>query len=222
MILSENPLDYLNAFLGGVGVSFTPCVYPLVPVIIGYIGIKTGTTKFKGFILSLTYVTGIAITYAILGLFASLTGKIFGMISSNAITYIFVGIVIILFGLSLFDLFNIPLPRLIRLPNFGEKNYLSVFVLGLSSGLIIGPCTAPALGVILVYLATKKNILYGTTLLLSFAYGMGLILILCGTFSSLVVNLPKSGKWMIYIKRLGAVILIIIGIYFIYTGIGRL
>jgi len=222
MVLSENPIDYLYVFLGGIGVSFSPCVFPLVPVIIGYIGIKADTARLKGFTLSLTYVTGIAITYAVLGLFASLTGKIFGMISSLPVTYITVGIIIILFGLSLFDLFHISFPRLIKLPDTGKKNYLSAFFLGLSSGLIIGPCTAPALGASLVYLATKKNILYGTTLLFSFAYGMGLILILSGTFSSLLVRLPKSGKWMEYVKRLGAVILIGIGGYFIYSGVRRL
>jgi cytochrome c-type biogenesis protein len=222
MTLLESPIDYLNVFLGGVAVSFTPCVLPLVPVIIGYIGIKAGTTKLKGFILSLAYVTGVAITYAGLGLFASLTGKLFGVVSSHPITYILAGVIIILFGLSLFDLFTISLPNLIKLPQLKERSYSAVFVLGLSSGLIIGPCVTPALVAILVYLATKRNILYGTTLLLTFAYGMGLILILSGTFSSILVNLSKAGKWMAYIKRLGALILIGIGISFVYTGIRRL
>ena len=221
MILSENPVDYLKAFLGGVGVSFTPCVYPLIPVIIGYIGIKAGTTKFRSFTLSLTYVTGIAITYSLLGLFASLTGKLFGTISSAPLTYILVGSVIIIFGLSMLEVFNLPLPRLIRLPVLKEKNYFSIFLLGLSSGLIIGPCTAPALGAILFYLAAKKNLVYGATVLFSFAYGMGLVLILAGTFGSILVNLPKAGKWLVSIKRLGAVILIGAGLFFIFTGIRR-
>jgi thiol:disulfide interchange protein DsbD len=221
MILSENPIDYLKAFLGGVGVSFTPCVYPLIPVIIGYIGIKAGTTKFRGFALSLTYVTGIAITYSLLGLFASLTGRLFGAVSSAPLTHILVGLVIIFFGLSMLEVFNLRLPRLIRLPALKEKNYFSTFLLGLSSGSIIGPCTAPALGAILVYLATKKNVVYGMTVLFSFAYGMGLVLILAGTFGSVLVNLPKAGKWLVYIKRLGAVILIGAGLFFIFTGIKR-
>jgi len=221
MILSENPIDYLKAFLGGVGVSFTPCVYPLIPVIIGYIGIKSGTVKLRGFALSLTYVTGVAITYSLLGLFASLTGRLFGVVSSAPLTYILVGLVIIFFGLSMLEVFNLGLPRLIRLPVLKEKNYFSIFLLGLSSGLIIGPCTAPALGAILVYLATKKNVIYGATVLFSFAYGMGLVLILAGTFGSVLVKLPKAGKWLAYIKRLGAVILIGMGVFFIFTGIRR-
>jgi thiol:disulfide interchange protein DsbD len=94
--------------------------------------------------------------------------------------------------------------------------------LGLTSGLIIGPCLTPALGAILAYLATKKHIIYGTTLLFCFAYGMGFLLILVGTFSGLLANLPKSGKWMVYIKRLAAFILLAMGAYFIYVGIRRL
>lgn len=221
MNLLENPVDYLKAFLGGVGISFTPCVYPLIPVVIGYIGIKAGTSRFRGFSLSLTYVSGVAVTYSILGLIASLTGRLFGTISAHPLTYILAGAVVILFGLSMLELFNLPTPKLIRLTAFKEKNYLSTFLLGLSSGLIIGPCTAPALGAILVYLATKKNVLYGMTVLFSFAYGMGLTLILAGTFGSILINLPKSGKWLVYIKRLGAIILIGIGAFFIFTGIRR-
>lgn len=219
---STLPIDYLKAFLGGVGISFTPCVYPLIPVIIGYIGAEASIRRTKGFALSFTYVTGVAITYSILGLIASLTGKIFGVASSHPLSYIFVGLVIILFGLSMFDLFMLPLPRLIKLPSLKQKNCFSIFLLGLSSGLIIGPCTAPALGVILSYVATKKNILYGTTLLLSFAYGMGLTLVLSGTFSSVLINLPKSGNWLVYIKRLCASVLVGTGVYFIFVAIRRI
>jgi thiol:disulfide interchange protein DsbD len=221
MVLSENPVDYLKAFLGGVGMSFTPCVYPLIPVVIGYIGIKAGTTRFRGFSLSLTYVTGVAVTYSLLGLFASLTGKLFGTVSSAPVTYIIVGLVIIFFGLSMLEIFNLSMPRLIKLPVLKEGNYFSTFLLGLTSGLIIGPCTAPALGAILVYLAAKKNIAYGMSVLFSFAYGMGLVLILAGTFGSILVNLPKAGRWLLYIKRVGAVILIGAGLFFIFTGIRR-
>jgi cytochrome c-type biogenesis protein len=222
MNLSGNPLDYFNAFLGGVGISFTPCVFPLIPVVIAFIGIKAGTGKLKGFTLSLTYVTGVAITYAALGLVATLTGRIFGMISSHPLTQIIAGVLIVFFGVTMLDLFNIPLLQPVKLPAFKERNYFTVLALGLVSGLIVGPCTAPALGAILVYLAAKNNVFYGATLLLSFAYGMGLVLVLAGTFSSLLVSLPKSGKWMEYIKKIGAVVLIAIGCYFIYAAIRRM
>jgi cytochrome c-type biogenesis protein len=221
MNVSAGQVDYLTAFLGGVVVSLTPCVYPLIPITAGYVG-AAASTKLKGFLLSLVYVTGIAITYSLLGLLASLTGTIFGSISTSPIAYFFVGVVIILFGLSMLDLFIIPVPNLIRLPAFKKQNYFSVFILGLTSGLVVSPCVTSVLGSILLYLTTKKNLLYGVTLLLSFAYGMGLILILVGTFSATLVNLPKSSKWMEYVKRIVAFVLIGIGIYFIYRGIRRI
>jgi cytochrome c-type biogenesis protein len=221
MSFSGTPFDYLIAFFGGVLVSFTPCVYPLIPITVGYIGVKGGGSKPQGFILSLAYVTGIAVTYSFLGLLASLTGTFFGSVSSSPIAYFFVGAVIILFGFSMLDLFIIPVPRFIKLPTFKKQNYFSAFLLGLCSGLIASPCLTPVLGSILVYLTTKKNLVYGTTLLFSFAYGMGLVLILIGTFSALLAHIPKSGRWTEHIKRLGGSVLIGLGIYFIYTGIRR-
>lgn len=220
MNLSGNPIDYIFAFLGGVMISFTPCVYPLIPVSVSYISAKS-SSRFKGFILSLIYVTGIAFTYSILGLIASLTGRLFGNISSHPITYLAVGAIIAVFGFSMLDLFNLPFNAKINLPIFKEKNYFSILLLGITSGLIVSPCLTPVLGSILSYLATRKNIVYGMSLLVVFAYGMGLVFILSGTFGSILVNLPKSGKWMVYIKRAAGILLVAMGIYFIYTGIRR-
>ncbi|MFH1355036.1 MAG: cytochrome c biogenesis protein CcdA [Candidatus Omnitrophota bacterium] len=220
MILSGSPFDYLIVFSGGIIASFSPCVYPLIPVTVGYIGVRSQGRRGKGFSLSLIFITGIAITYSILGLVASLTGTIFGKISTHPITHISVGVVIILFGISMFDL--VKLPTLIIRPAQQRGGYFGVLFLGLTSGFVVSPCLTPVLGSILLYLSTKKSILYGTTLLMCFAYGMGLIFLLAGTFSALLVNLPKPGKWMLYFKRLIALILFAMGIYFVYTGMRSL
>lgn len=222
MNLSGSPFDFLKAFLGGVGLSFTPCVYPLIPVIVGYIGIKAGTSKRRGFTLSFAYTTGVAFTYSILGLIASLTGKLFGRINSHPLTHILVGIVIILLGVSMLGVFQISLQGLVKLPNIKKNDVVSAFLLGLVSGLIVSPCVTPVLGAILLYLATKKNVLYGAGLLFVFAYGMGLILIVAGTFSSMLANLPKSGRWLIFIKKFAAFMLLGMGIYFLYGGVRRM
>ncbi|MBM3255267.1 MAG: hypothetical protein FJZ08_03105, partial [Candidatus Omnitrophica bacterium] len=197
-------------------------VYPLIPITAGFIGVSSSGRRLRGFTLSLSYVTGIAITYSILGLVASLTGKLFGLISSHPVTYLVVGCVFILFGLSMLDLFVLPLTNFIKLPTLKKQNHLSSLILGLSSGLVVGPCVTPVLGAILAYLATKKNIVYGISMLLCFSYGLGLIFILVGIFSSLLINLPKLGKWMQAIKRVSAVILVAIGLYFIYTALRRI
>lgn len=222
MNLSGNPLDYLIAFLGGILVSFTPCVYPLIPVSASYIGARAANSKPRALILSLIYVTGIAVTYSLLGLIASLTGKIFGAIATHPLTLIISGLVIVIFGFSLLSVSGISLPNLVKLPKPKQENYLSTFLLGLSSGLIISPCLTPVLGSILIYLTTKKNVLYGMTLLMSFAYGMGVILILSGTLGAVLTSLPKSGRWMLYIKKICAFILIVMGSYFIFQGLRRI
>ncbi|MDD5196544.1 MAG: cytochrome c biogenesis protein CcdA [Candidatus Omnitrophota bacterium] len=214
-------MDYIFAFGGGVLVSLTPCVYPLIPVTVFYISAKSGRSKIRGFILSLIFVTGLAVTYSILGLIASLGGIIFGKISNHPLTLIAVGLIIILFAVSMWlDLFNIAWQGPPRV-NTKKKGYFATFLLGLSSGLVASPCLTPALASILAYLAAKKNILYGMSLLMAFAYGMGIILILAGTSSSILINLPKSGKWMAYVKKTGALLLLFIGLYFIYNGMRR-
>jgi len=216
VILQSNPLSFIGVFLGGLVVSFSPCVYPLVAVTLGFIGVEAGSSRLKGFFLSLVYVSGIAITYSILGLIASLSGRLFGQISSHPLSFLVVGNACIIAGLSFFGVININFFG-VRLQNKVKATggVFSVFIMGLISGLVVGPCTAPVLGTILLYVATKQNIFYGISLLLTFAYGMGFLLILVGTFSSILVNLPKSGIWLLRLKRLSGFILLGIGEYFL-------
>jgi cytochrome c-type biogenesis protein len=222
MNLSGNPSDYLIAFTGGVLVSFTPCVYPLVPVSASYIGVTSGGSRWKGLGLSLVYVTGLAVTYSILGLIAALTGNFFGEISSHPVTNLFVGVVVVIFGMAMLDIFHISIPHIYRYKAHKKHNFLSTFFLGMSSGLVASPCLTPVLGSILLFLSTKRSVVYGMSLLFVFAYGMGFILILAGTFSSVLVGFPKLGKWMTIIKRGFAVVLIGVGLFIIVSAIRRM
>lgn len=218
MSLVGNPLDFIIAFGAGVLVSFTPCVYPLIPITVGYIGAATGGSRRKGFVLSVIYALGIATTYSVLGLIASLTGKVFGQVAGNPWAYFIVANACIFFGLVLLDVFVIPFP-VFTAKKIEPKGIISVFLFGLLSGLVVGPCTAPALGAILVYVGSRQNLVYGMLLLFCFAYGMCTVLILAGTFSGVLVNLPKSGVWMSRIKKTCGFILILIGEFLlIQTG----
>ncbi|MGE5308619.1 MAG: cytochrome c biogenesis protein CcdA [Deltaproteobacteria bacterium] len=220
MRLSGSPLDYVFVFLGGVTLSFTPCVYPLIPITASYIGVTAKGSRMRGFLLSLIYTSGIAVTYAALGLAASLTGRLFGAVSAHPVTRLAVGITFVLFGLSMFKVFTVRFPSLATVKS-GKKDFFSVFLLGLTSGFIASPCVAPALGAILVYIASTRNLVYGATLLLVFAYGIGLTLIIVGTFSAALLNLPRSGKWMMWFERLAASVMVAIGLYFIADAIRR-
>lgn len=196
--------------------SFSPCVYPLIPITLAFIGVKSGPQRLRGFFLSLVYVLGLAVTYSILGLVATLTGKLFGQLSRHPVSFLIVGNACLVAGLSFLEVFNINFMGL-RLQNKVKMGmgYFPVFLLGLTSGLVVSPCVAPALGAILVIVASKQNIVYGATLLFTFAYGMGFSLILIGTFGGLFLNMPKSGIWLVRIKKICGLLLLAMGEYFI-------
>ncbi len=216
MELQGNILDYFIVFGAGVVVSFTPCVYPVIPLTASFIaGINTKGTKLMGFIISLIYVFGLALTYCAVAVFAALTGKMFGQIQNSPIIFIVVANVLIFFSLVMFDV--------IPIPNFGlnvhnkikTKNIWTLILFGMASGLVVGSCTAPILGTLLLYISSKHNILHGVSLMFVFSYGVGASLILVGTFSGILGNLPKSGGWLIGIKYVCGFILMIAAEYFL-------
>lgn len=213
--IQDSPfLAFLAVFIGGVLVSFTPCVYPLIPVTLGVIGSAAAGSRLKGFILSIFYVLGISTTYAVLGAFAALTGRLFGEIGSSHWSYLIVGIICIILALTLFEVIPIKMPGFMMRVSGKRptgKGLLSIYILGLLSGLIVGPCTAAPLGAVLAFVATKQNVIYGISLLFTFAIGMGILLIIIGTFAGLLTTLPKPGPWMDRIRKGFAWLILIIG-----------
>jgi thiol:disulfide interchange protein DsbD len=203
-------------------ISFTPCTYPLIPVTVGFIGAQGSSSKRRGFFLSLFYVGGIAVTYSILGGVAALSGRIFGQMQTTPWTYFIMANLCLLMGLSMLDVFSLSLPapqKLMKLTgNLNKKGFFASFLMGVVSGVVIGPCTAPALAVLLGYVTVKTNILLGIGLLFVFALGMGTLLIIAGTFAGVIAALPKSGKWMTKIKTVFGLILIGAAEYFLYTA----
>ena len=143
-----------------------------------------------------------AIVYAALGAFASLTGSLFGIWASSPWTYTVVGNVILLMALSTLDVIRLPAPRFLTnwTPRRKGKGYVSALLIGASSGLVVGPCTAPALGAALAYVGAQGNVLFGTTVLFVFAVGMGALMIALGAWGALT-SLPRSGEWMVKVKK---------------------
>jgi thiol:disulfide interchange protein DsbD len=209
-------LALLFAFFAGILTSFTPCVYPLIPITIGFIGAKGVNNRLKSFYLSLFYVLGLALVYAFLGAFAALSGTLFGQISTNKWTYLIVGNIFLLFGLSMLDVFTLQFTFLqkLNISSRGSKGVLSAFAFGGVSALIAGPCTTPVLGTLLTYVASRQNMFFGFLMLFVFALGMGSLLIIVGTFTGLVSSLPKSGMWMVNIKKLFGIFMIMLAEYF--------
>ncbi|HOQ43373.1 MAG TPA: cytochrome c biogenesis protein CcdA, partial [Smithellaceae bacterium] len=103
-------LSFLAAYLGGVVISFTPCTYPLIPVTVGFIGAQGASSKLRGFLLSLFYVLGLSVTYAILGAVAALSGRLFGQMQTTPLVYIIMANICLIMGLSMLDVFKISIP----------------------------------------------------------------------------------------------------------------
>ncbi len=203
-------MAYPVAFVAGLLISFTPCVYPIIPIQLGFIGGQTasaqtggGRASWQGFTLSVLFVVGMAVVYAALGAFASLTGTLFGIWASSPWTYIVVGNVILVLALSMLDVIQLPTPQFLANwnPERKGKGYVSALLIGASSGLVVGPCTAPALGAALAYVGAHGNVFFGTTVLFVFAIGMGALMIALGTFSGALTALPRSGEWMVKVKK---------------------
>lgn len=214
-------LAFVAAYLGGLVISFTPCTYPLIPVTAGFIGAQGASSKMRGFLLSLFYVLGLAVTYAALGAVAALSGRLFGQMQTTPLVYFIMANICLIMGLSMLDVFKISIPIPQKMMNFsgnGKKGFIPSFLLGAVSGFVIGPCTAPALAVLLGYVALQTNLIMGIGLLFIFAFGMGTLLILVGTFAGFISSLPRSGAWMAIITRIFGVILIGSAEYFLYTA----
>src|SRR6185436_14949253 len=218
---SFSPLAYVIVFAAGVLTSFTPCVYPMIPVTVTYIGGAQAGSKKRAALRTLVYVLGIAIVYSSLGAFAALTKSFFGQISTNPWIYFVVGNIIILFGLSMLDAVVIPIPGMLTRGAKGGDNYLGALVMGMASGLVAAPCTAPVLGTLLIYVGSSGSVFYGASLLFTFAFGLGFLLLILGTFAGVLTSLPKAGAWMVTVKKAFGLGMILVGEYFLIK-MGRL
>jgi len=207
----------LLAFAAGIGLSVTPCVYPMIPITVSVIGAKSAGRPLSGFFLSLVYVLGIAITYAILGVAAASTGAAFGAMMQNPIAIGVVAAIFVALALGMFDVYYFQMPAFLtdRLGGPKGSGVLGVFITGLASGVVVSPCVGPVLISMLVYIASTGNKLLGFLMLFTMAWGMGLLLIVVGTFSGAAASLPKSGPWMETVKRFFGIVLLAMALYYL-------
>lgn len=224
--LSGRPgLALATLFGAGVLTSLNPCIYPMIPitasVISGTARPDQGRARTLG--LTLTYVLGLATLYAFLGLLAGLSGSLFGAVSASPWALLAVGNLLLLFALFMLDVFPVPVPR--RLMDWagrqGGGSYGAVFLLGASSGVVAAPCGAPAFAVVLTWVAATQAGFMGFIYLFVFSLGMTALLVAVGLSSGLVTRLPRSGVWMVRIKRISAVIMLgMAQYYFVKAGYG--
>jgi thiol:disulfide interchange protein DsbD len=203
LLRSSLLLSFLSVFIAGILTSFTPCIFPMLPITISILGYHADkNSRLKNFSRSLAYVLGIALTYSTLGVIAALTGSLFGSMLTNKYVLAFLTLLFFSMALSMWGVFEIQAPAFIR-NKFGvgrNHSLAGAFIMGLVAGIVASPCVGPVLVSILTYVSTTKNAVLGFSLLFTFAMGLGLLFIVIGLFSSALKLLPKSGAWMDRIK----------------------
>lgn len=214
----------LLALLGGLLVSLTPCVYPMIPITLSIIGSREENTGFwKGFALSATYVAGLSLVYAILGMIAASFGAQVRGIIQGVMFQAFISIAFFLLALSMFDVFMLQVPAFLRnkLGNTKKGGLGSIFVMGMLSGIMASPCVAAPLAGILAFIAVTGSKFMGFFMLLFFAWGMSVPLLFIGAFSGSINSLPKAGNWMNKIKEFYGFMLFGASLYFAKPIIGE-
>lgn len=207
-------LGLLFAFLGGLALNLTPCVYPLIPVTISYFGSQKSTGK--PLVLAILYVLGMAITYSLLGTIAALTGSLFGSLMANPIVLVLLALLMIILALSMFGVYEIQLPyALTQKGGSSRLGYWGALIMGLTMGIVAAPCIGPFVISLLTYVATVGNPLIGFLLFFSMSIGLGVPYIFLVIFSSQLKTLPRSGEWLNGVRIFFGLILLGMAIFFI-------
>jgi cytochrome c-type biogenesis protein len=221
-LLSQRPLLALPVvFLAGVLTSLTPCIYPMIPITVAIVGGgAVGGERRRGRTVALTlaYVVGLALVYAALGLFAGLTGSLFGAVSTNPWLYFAMANVLVLAALAMLDVLPVRLPAALmrRAATAGTGGRLSgAFVMGAMSGLVAAPCSAPVMAAVLTWVSTTGSAALGFAYLFVFSLGMTTLLVAIGLSSGTLARLPRAGVWMVWVKRVFALIMLGVAEYYL-------
>jgi len=212
-------LLFLLVFVAGFLTSLTPCVYPVIPIVMGYIGTRSGNKKLKGLYLSLFFVLGLSLVYSVFGVIAASTGTMMGVSFQNPVVVVVIAAIFIVMGLSLAGFFEIPVPTSLssKVQGGHKSEVVGSIIVGGVSGIIAAPCVGPVLIALLSWISQTGNILLGFWLTFTFSLGLSVIFLVVGTFSGVVSAMPKGGNWMNYVKYFFSLLLLGGGIYFLTT-----
>ncbi|MCH7828045.1 MAG: thioredoxin fold domain-containing protein [Bacteroidetes bacterium] len=209
-------LGLLFVFIGGLALNLTPCVYPLIPITIGYFGGQSeGSTK-KLFFMGLSFVLGMSITYSIIGVVTSLTGALFGSLLQNMYVVLFIVLVFIIMSLGMFGVYEFKLPDSLVTKAGGAKGGMfGSFFMGLTMGIVAAPCIGPFVIGLVTLVAAKGDPLYGFIMFFVLSLGLGLPYLFLAIFSGKIKQLPRAGEWMDAVKHIFGLLLLGMALYFL-------
>lgn len=211
-------VGFLLTFLGGLITSLGPCNLTAIPLIIGFVGGSGKPSRRRSFQISFSFTLGLAVTFMLLGVGAALAGELIGL--ANSAWYYLVAVICFLIGLNMMGVLPISLPGWFNdlRERVTRRGAPGAFLLGLVSGLVTSQCATPVLAAILTYVMLKGAIAYGALLLFVYALGRGVPIVLAGTFTGVMADFQKLGKWSGGIEKVSGVVIIAVGLYFFWIA----
>ncbi len=202
-------------FVSGLALNLTPCVYPLIPITLGFFSRQTGGRVGGTFGLALAYVLGMSATYSALGVFAALSGSLFGAWLQKPAVLVAIAAIVLALALSMFGLFEIQAPHFITDRTSSKSGAAGALTMGLFVGFVAAPCIGPFVLSLLTYVAAKGSAPLGFGLFFTLAMGLGLPYLVLGTVSGSLKTLPRSGEWMTAVRRVFGFALVALAVYFL-------
>jgi len=212
------PVIFVLVFLGGLALNLTPCIYPIIPITISYFGGQAEGKKGGVVLHAVFYVLGMALTYSILGVVAAFTGGLFGAALTFPPVLIAIAVIMIALSLSMFDVYEFRMPAFLnKLAGGSQKGYFGTILMGLTVGIVAAPCIGPFVLGLLTYVGNRGNVVLGFSLFFVLALGLGVPFLILGIFSGSLNKLPRSGAWMVWVRKNFGFILIAMAAYFLKT-----
>jgi thiol:disulfide interchange protein DsbD len=209
-------LSLLFIFLGGLALNLTPCVYPLIPITIGYFGGQSEGKTSRLFLLGILYVLGMALTYSAVGVVTALSGSVFGSLLQNPFVIVGIALLFILLSLSQFGVYEFKLPdSLVAKAGGAKAGTFGAFFMGLTMGIVAAPCIGPFVIGLVTYVAAKGDPFNGFLMFFVLALGLGLPYLVLALFSGKIKRLPRAGDWMEGVKHIFGFLLLGMAIYFL-------
>ncbi len=203
-------------FLAGLALNLTPCVYPLIPITVGFFSRQSEGKTSRTFGLALAYVLGMSVTYSALGVFAALSGSLFGSWLQKPAVLVVIALIVLALALSMFGLYEIQAPHFITDRTGSKAGIAGALTMGLFVGFVAAPCIGPFVLSLLTYVAQQGSAALGFGLFFTLAMGLGLPYLVLGTVSGSLKALPRSGEWMIAVRKVFGFLLVALAAWFLH------
>lgn len=218
-----------SIFLGGLLLNLTPCVYPIIPITIGFFVNQSASAEGaprlrRTFLMASMYVLGLALTYSVLGVIASMSGGLFGAALQSPVVLIVLAGVMVALALSMFGVYEFKMPdalnRFATSSTQSTSGSVGALLMGLTMGIVAAPCIGPFVLALLVFVGEKGDPMFGFLLFFVLALGLGIPYLILGTFSGAINALPRSGMWMVTVRKVFGLVLIGMAVYFLSPMLG--